>query len=325
MSSTAPLMPAAQALAAGASEWIVPYAGGPADAAPAWAGLQLPRLRALLAQLTPEPLAQGSEYDFSPPHEVALARALGLPATPGLIPWAAHVKGGYGQACAFVTPAHWHVGTDHVRQMASGSELLDEQQSRQLLELLAPWFADDGITLEYLCPGRWLARGALFADLPTASLDRVRGRDVRPWLPRQQGEKTIERLQSEVQMLLYTHVFNDSRAERGLPPVNAFWVHGSGQLAGPAPQGGAVAVACIDDLRASALQADTAGWRAAWQRLDEEVMSGLLQRLERGEDIALTLCGERHAMRFTRQARGPWQKILRKIRPMSLPNLPELL
>ena len=49
-------------------------------------------------------------------------------------------------------------------------------------------------------------------------------RDVSPGLPRAQTARTLHRLHSEVQMLLYTHAFNDRRAERGLQPINAFWL-----------------------------------------------------------------------------------------------------
>ncbi len=57
---------------------------------------------------------------------------------------------------------------------------LDEAASRELLAIVAPWFAEDGITLHYDQPTRWLASSPLFATLATASLERVQGRDVRP-------------------------------------------------------------------------------------------------------------------------------------------------
>ena len=89
MSLTAPLLPAAHALGTGTSEIIVAYASGPADIPKAWDGLQLPHLQALLATLKPTTVVQGDEMDFSPPHERVLARAMQLPDTNGLIPWAA--------------------------------------------------------------------------------------------------------------------------------------------------------------------------------------------------------------------------------------------
>ena len=53
--------------------------------------LALPHLDRLLARLSPHPAGSdsGEETSFTPPHERALARALGLPAEDGRIPWAA--------------------------------------------------------------------------------------------------------------------------------------------------------------------------------------------------------------------------------------------
>jgi hypothetical protein len=325
MSLTAPLLPAAQALAAGASEWIVPYADGPADGA--WDDLQLPHLQALLAALSPSAVVQGSEYDFSPPHERVLARAMGLPDTPGLIPWAAlaarHTGLDTAQACAFITPCHWHVGADHVHQADPAATPLAEEESQQLLALLSPWFADDGIALRYLRPDLWLACGDVFEKLATASMDRVLNRDVRPWFPDAAQGAVIQRLQSEVQMLLYTHVFNDRRAARGLQPINAFWVHGSGRLPGPPASGSQVA--CIDDLRTPALQGHVQAWRQAWQQLDASLIAQLRQRAERGEAVSLTLSGERHAVQWSSTPRNLLHRIKNIFSAKRLPDIGRML
>lgn len=322
MSLTAPLLPAAQALAAGASEWIVPYADGPADSA--WADLQLPHLQALLAALSPSTVVQGSEFDFSPPHERVLARTLQLPDQPGLIPWAALIVQESAQACAFITPCHWHVGADRVHQSDPAATPLTEEESQQLLALLSPWFADDGIALQYLQPDLWLARGDTFENLATASMDRVQNRDVRPWFPDAMQGAVIQRLQSEVQMLLYTHVFNERRAALGQQPINAFWVHGSGRLPAPTPTPGKQ-VACINDLRTPALQGDVQAWRKAWQQLDGSLIAQLQQRAELGEAVKLTLCGERHAVQWVNAPRGFMDKIKNLFSPKRLPNLRDML
>lgn len=330
MLSTAPLVSSTQAPLEGTTEWIIPYAGSPssdtddgAASAAGWAGLQLPHLQALLALMEPGPALSGSEMDFSAPHERALAGALGLSDAPGLIPWAAWRQGETAQACAFVTPCHWHIGADQVIQSDPAAAPLGDEESRQLLTLLAPWFADDGIVLEYLQPQLWLARGALFEGLSTASMDRIIGRDVRPWLPDAQQARTLHRLQSEVQMLLYTHVFNDARAARQLSPINAFWVHGAGRLA--AGTTGATAVQCVDDLRTAALQGRAADWRSAWQALDAGLMARLLEQVRGGADIRLTLCGERNAVTWRRRAPRWLDKLTGLLGPRPLPDLGRML
>ena len=130
----------------------------------------------------------GDERSLSPPHERVLARALGLPVTDGLIPWAAwqHMQGGGtpgGRAWALITPCHWAMGLDHATLTDPAALGLQEEDSRALLAAMQPYFATEGITLHYAEPTRWLAEGEVFRTLPSASLDRVLGRHVDGWIP----------------------------------------------------------------------------------------------------------------------------------------------
>ena len=326
MSLTAPLLSAAHALAAGNSEIIVAYAGGPADIPKAWDGLELPHLQALLATMSPSTAVQGDEMDFSPPHERMLARAMQLPDTPGLIPWAALAAQDSTAACAFITPCHWHVTPDQVHQTDPASAPLGEEESRQLLALIAPWFSDDGITLEYLRPDTWLARGEPLRNLATASMDRAMGRDVRPWFPDPIQGAVIQRLQTELQMLLYTNVFNDQRAERGQAPINSFWVHGTGDLAQlPKLPATAPQAVCVGDLSKAALQGNPQGWREAWKLLDQSLIAALQQRATKGEAIKLTLCGERNAVAWQSKPQGLMDKIKSLFGTKPLPDLRAML
>lgn len=165
--------------------------------------LALPQLDRLLARLSPAGLDAGNETDFSPPHERALARHLGLAAGPaGTTPWAAwhrlqtpaHMPTDHGLAWAFITPCQWQADANHVLLADPAQLQLTEDDSRSLLAILAPWFAEDGITLVYDQPTRWLAHGAAFDGLATASLDRVLQRDVSSWLPDKLQARNLHRL-----------------------------------------------------------------------------------------------------------------------------------
>jgi hypothetical protein len=148
----------------------------------------------------------------------------------------------------------------------------------------------------------WLACGELFADLATASLDRVLGRNLEHWMPRAANAAPLRRLQNEMQMLLYTHPLNDARAARGVPVVNSFWLSGTGALPQPQPQVAAEPPPrVVSTLRAAALNEDWAAWARAWQQLDTTECAALLVALDRGERGQLTLCGERNAPTFTMQ------------------------
>jgi hypothetical protein len=271
--------------------------------------LMLPVLQKLLRRLSPEAIDTGDEASLSPPHERALARALNLPMADGRIAWAAlqaqraGLKPGPGQAWAFITPCHWHAGAKHVAMNVPELADFTEQEALTLMTSMQAYFAEDGITLHYDQPGRWLASSEAFDGLASASLDRVSGRDVADWLPRSSAAMALQRLQSEMQMLLYQHPVNDARAARGVPSVNSFWISGTGALP-EVQQAGATAPIVVTDLRAAALREDWPAWRQAWQTLDVSACTTLLAALDRGESCQLTLCGERNAQQWVTRERS---------------------
>ena len=111
---------------------------------------------------------------------------------------------------------------------------------------------------------RWYVSHPSLAGLPCASVDRVIGRNVDLWLRTDAAGGTdprlrlLRRLQNEVQMLLFTHPINEQREDRGVLPVNSFWLSGCG----PAQPVDARRSACRwrTGLRAAALTGDWAAW-----------------------------------------------------------------
>jgi len=297
---------------------LIPFASATAPACELAArSLRLPHLEKLLGRLSPAGCDAGAENSLSPPHERALARCLALPVPDGAIAWAAReaAAAGHGpgqDGWAWITPAYWEVGRDHIRMHDPGTLALTEPESRALLQAMSPYFAQDGITLLYAAPTRWLARGAVFAALASASLDRVAGREISAWMP---SAPMLRRLQNEMQMLLYTHPVNDVRAARGLPSVNSFWVSGSGTLPVAATTVAEPALQQSSALRAPALAGDWPAWAQAWATIDQHDCKALLERLDAGQDVRLTLCGERHARGFASTRTGWLGRLQRRLAP----------
>jgi hypothetical protein len=281
---------------------LIPHAASHSEGCQAaLATLQLPHLQKLLSRLSPQPLDAGDELSWSPPHERALARCLGLPVADGQLPWAAlaasqrselaHLPG----AWAFVTLCHWQATTHEVTMRQLPMHDLSATESDDLLAAMQPFFAQDGITLHPFEAGRWLAHGAVFDGLPSASPDRVLGRNLSPWMPSAAQAGGLIRLVSEMQMLLYTHPINEARERRGALAVNAIWFSGTGALPESYPAPASAQPITDPTLRQTALQDDWAGWASAWQELDATHLRQLLDAQRRGDAVQLTLCGERHA------------------------------
>ena len=306
---------------------LIPFAAPLSEAGrAAQRSLQLPWLQALVARLQQQHFDGGDEWGFSPPHERALARALGWSGADGLLPWAARAAAADGiavgeRAWAQLSPAHWHLGTDQVSLVDPARLLLDETTSRSFFDAVQTLFTSEGYTLVYGHATRWYIAHDSLATLPTASLDRVIGRNVDRWLGKEPGLRRLRRLQGEVQMLLYTHPLNDRRIAQGLLPVNSFWLSGCGVLQaeqGPAPT--------VDDrLRAPAMADDWAAWVQAWQTLDDGPLAALLGQARAGQPVQLTLCGERAAVTLALQSRSLLQRLRTRLAPTPWAALMETL
>jgi len=293
---------------------IVPFAGALSDAGrQALHDLPLPNLERLLAQLTATVRDEADAYTLSTPHERAIGRCLGWTAADGLLPLAAHeaqrlqlVQPSDPPAWGRLTPVHYRVGAEQVTLPDPAELHLDEAASRALFTLVEPLFSSEGYRLHWVAPLHWLAAHAGLATLATASLDRVIGRGIDPWVPTlAQGveARRWRRLQNEVQMLLHQHPINNAREDAGQPPVNTLWLSATGAT----PPHGGPAPAIDDRLRQPALQEDWVGWREAWAALD----AGPIAQMCRAQATAqhLVLCGERTALSFEARPRSLVQRI----------------
>ena len=299
-------------------------------------GLRLPYLTKLLARLSPLSLDVADKSNPTLPHERVLARALGLSSGPQ-IPMAAWQAGSNGlaantQAWAFITPCHWNLGQAQITLDPPQVLALSEAESRALLAAMTPYFEEDGITLVYESPARWLAHGEVFRTLATASPERVVGQgDIKPWMP---SAPLLRRLQNEMQMLLYTHPVNEARAEQRAYPVNSFWVSGSGALTSDPGEpfdklranGKPLTPNLVTpfDLMHAALQQDWLTWGQAWEQLDATVCADLLLALDQdgpSERAILTLCGERSAQTYTAAPRSLQRRIFSLFGPKPIENM----
>lgn len=299
---------------------IIPYANSQSEGcAAARPGLKLPHLEQLLAHLQAQPANVDDVMSLSPPHERALAKELKLPIADGRIPWAALQArqapelARINDAWGFVTLCHWQVNTNHMVMSHLPLPGLTLQQSDELLAAMRPYFEEDGIALYPDQLGRYLAHGPIFADIDSASLDRVIGRNLEHWMPSAAQAGPLLRLQNEMQMLLYTHPVNDQRAGQDLLPINSFWLSGTGALpAGYQEPTIEAEPVVVEELRAAALTENWPAWSQAWQQLDATVIRSLLERARAGQPVQLTLCGERASQCWQATRRSLWQKLIHR-------------
>ncbi len=263
----------------------------------------LPHLQKLFTVVARSEVAHAQASDLTPLHE-RLAYAH-LHAQDGLMPLgalAAHAAGLDGSAAwGLLTFCHLQAHSDHVAMREPDELDLDALESEALADAMRPYFLEDGLRLHPYQAGQWLVCGEPLRDLPTASLDRVRGQAVDAWMPQGERARLLRRLQNEMQMLLYTHPVNDSRAERGLTTVNAFWLSGTGSLPPHVP-GNPTVTLLHTELRDSALRDDAWAWAQAWAALNADHAAQWLVQAQDDTSFCLSLCGTLQAHSYTAQA-----------------------
>jgi len=271
---------------------IIPYAAFADVPQDTLQQLQLPHLRQLLAQM--QCVQRDETGDDVPhlPHERCQARALGWPdAAPW--PWAAWAHPEQPGPQAWITPCHWQIGMDQVVMLEPARLQLSDAESQQMLEAMQPFLQEDGLTVRWHSAQLWHASGALFENMPSVSLDRVSGQNVKPWITNGHMPPSLRRLQSEMQMLLYNHPVNDARMARGECSVNSFWVHGAGSMTQP-PAVQAHSVVVVPTLREALMQRNLPAWQAAWQALDQDLLAPWASQAP-PSDLRLSLCSETRA------------------------------
>ncbi|MES3025783.1 MAG: hypothetical protein V4857_29745 [Pseudomonadota bacterium] len=299
---------------------VLPFALPPPELAPDLArALQAPALSALLTRT-----ASHTSTAFDPgaralPHELWLARALGLPAGESCA-FAVAAMRGFGLdpgdgSWFIVNPAHIEIARSHLSMNDPRRLHLDEAHARALFESAKPYFDEIDKTLLYGDAHTWFMRADAWAALATASPDAAAGQNLTDWLPSGALAAEYRKLQNEVQMLWFEHPANLARAALGQPPVNSFWPwapatqrdlpavpHTLASIDCPpwltAATGGAATTPAefaatlasapqhtqlvCGSLGAAAVGADWSGWLMQMQRLEQELFAPLLAALGRG-------------------------------------------
>lgn len=289
---------------------VIPFASMlSGETVPPLDGLELPHLQTLLDHMEEAQRDIRDAFSLSPPHERVAARLAGWQGGDGTLPWAAErarhdgieLAGG---ACGLLSPMHWRVGSEHLSVGDPEALQLDEAASRGLLAEIAPLFVEDGWVVHWGAPTRWYLVHPFLENLPTASLDRVVGRNPDPWLPEGAASRPLRRLWSEIQMLLHTHPINQRREDAGLEAVNSVWLSACGVAQAPLPP----TLRMPTDLVGPARRGHWDEWAAAWQALDERELGPACAQLQAGQPLRLHLCGERGAISLGPRTGAAWRR-----------------
>jgi hypothetical protein len=255
-------------------------------------------------------------------HEMAWAQALGWQVDDGLVPLAALAAQAQGLHCpsdhgwAFIDAVHWHISQGQVN--LSVPNPITAEETTALGDAMQPFLLQDGIHLQPLLPGRWLAHAPVFKRLPSVSLDRVNGQRIDHWLQpssiaaQTDAERLLRRLQNEMQMLFYTHAVNDHRAVA----LNSVWFSGTGELPPTHTNSASSAVVLDQSLREAWLSHNPEVFVPAFQAVLHDTVAPALARHEQ-----VLLCDPTRSVLLENAPQGLRRKLQQWLRPTQLSDL----
>lgn len=211
---------------------VLPFALPPPElAADLVRALQAPALAALLSRTASDTSATFDDDARALPHELWLARALNLSQTHAAFA-AAAMRGFQLDPSAggwlILNPGHIEIARSHLALHDLRKLQLSEPDARALFDCAQPLFTELGHSLLYGDAQTWFLRAAGWDQLDTSSPDAVLGMNLGDAMPAGDEARAFRRLQNEVQMAWFEHPVNTTRAQQGLPAVNAIWPWGAG-------------------------------------------------------------------------------------------------
>ena len=148
-----------------------------------------------------------------------------------------HASGGpmAGEWVCVATPVHFLAGMTSVTMPDGGT--LDV--SRSDIEVLAVdfnrVFGGGGVRLRVARSGVLLCAFDEALQVTTHDPEDVVGRDVFSFQPEGTGARRLRRLMSEIEMWLFDHDVNRTRAAHALPPITGLWLWGGGSMLSAMP------------------------------------------------------------------------------------------
>jgi hypothetical protein len=127
----------------------------------------------------------------------------------------------------FATPVNMLLGRDSFFLTDPSSTTIANEESVALIDSLNAHYSGMGYHF-YLINDVWFLGLDNHPNITTTPIDQVKNKDIANYLPQGDGALAWNKLQNEVQMLLFNHPVNQAREAQGLPIINSLWCYGLG-------------------------------------------------------------------------------------------------
>jgi hypothetical protein len=127
----------------------------------------------------------------------------------------------------YATPVNMQLGRDSYFLTDPATTIISTEEHDALMYSLNEHFEGFEYTF-YQVSGVWFLGLDKDPDITTTTIGLVKSRDVGPHLPQGEGALQWNKLQNEIQMLLFSHSVNEPREAQGQPVINSLWCYGLG-------------------------------------------------------------------------------------------------
>jgi hypothetical protein len=128
-------------------------------------------------------------------------------------------------------PIHFAAGLDRLTTIPlHGAARMSAAERKSLAPTFVDHLQSTGVELHDGADGEWLLRSEVPLQVQTVSPEFAAANPAEETLPHGHDARGLRRLMTEMQMLLHEHPVNAQRQLRGLPALNAIWLHGEGML-----------------------------------------------------------------------------------------------
>lgn len=248
------------------------------------ADLRLPNLERLLARARSEDLAPAAL-------EILLCQIFGMPSSENA-PVAALSAQFDGLGTGYwlrADPVHLRLQRDQVLMLANPD--IGAGEAEAMCASLNQHFAGQGMEFFAPHPQRWYVQLNAPPSIRTRPVSQIVGGDVRGSLPEGADAPRWNQLLNEMQMLLYSHPLNESRAARGALEINSLCLWGASDSSDPLPRqtcDTASSDNVLVEMFAAAAGIPFSSWSGHWTASPGEgtqllVWTGLRSALQNGD------------------------------------------
>ena len=127
----------------------------------------------------------------------------------------------------YATPVNMQLGRDSYFLTDPATTVITAEERSVLMDSLNQHFEGLGYAF-YQVNDVWFLGLDKDPDMTTTTIEIVKNQDIGPHLPQGEGALQWNKLQNEIQMLLFSHPVNEAREAQGLPVINSLWCYGLG-------------------------------------------------------------------------------------------------